>query len=1193
DQDEDDDSGRNLLEPPKLEIKGQVRENGDDDDDDENKPGRRRVMMSSVFDAVDEGLGEEYEETPWVPPTVERAMEHRERSIYRGGKSGVRETKIHELEDMGIGVSLYFQFLKFLTFTYLVLMILSLPSLIFATAGSGFPEVNVLSGLLWTMVGNVGYPCEEGATSEQYTAGCNATLSTTQDIYGHVYTLVDISYTITSFEFISSAFFALMIIYWTWRTRAAVDKARGWLHVDANKITATDYAVYVEGLPKNAGRRDIGRFFRQEKRTNVELYQLEKADWKGRPPYETAQSVFSVDNTGDKWYKGKWVAEVCVAREVGREIKAYKDKKDTVMELKRKRAEAKMYNEGTPLLDGNGADPRQFAKSVKAADKLGEKIARTTDKIMEARKDIDAKQARDCLRGKACVGCFIVFNHPLSLHRCMEDFSKLGWKYPRELKFEGRHKLKVSKALEPDNIIWENLEFGKTKRWWRRNCTSFVSAILLVLSFAVVLGMNGVQDTFSQKMPKIEYCETEVPALFFNNYSVVASSVDSISLVRPDQSYRADYDKDCQDTLGDDTSAYIVYTIESGTNSWESPALNYSLSACEPDADICPAAGEALRCPCSSADNNQECDTLSCNLYDDDDGCANFPFNTVSGCYCYGRLLGNQAKGNIISAAKDLRANDSAVCGAFVLAFLFAKVLNVLISFVTPTINTLLEKSLTGLVDWEHNTSDDEAATRLMFGVFQTQYINTGILFLLVYGTAPEGYTTPQILQDVQIYTGPYNDFSRAWQMDAGNQLLISFILAALTPHFWPLLDYFVFSKRKQRKAKKGIEEGDGSYAMQSDLNEVFVGPEFDFTVRYSYLLTLLFVSMTYSGGLFIMNSLSFFFFLITYWIDKMMLLRFYHRPPHREDALQRQVNNTLPYALLIHLCFTCWFLGNDSLKSEVITSSVQQAAAYEGTIANLEAQYGLLVSRLVRTNVFPVFLLTLVIFVWCLLDFIGKFFPLLAFIAKVIRMILGLCFGGVTKRRVIVPGKKIRSKWTSEVAAYTDVYYQYIPKNGDLTTAQKLEGWMVSHLPGGETVKKKGWDLDQEHLTGRDAKFSWEVIADNSVFTYRIDLVPGYAEIIGALKEEERLYKADIEAGSESEEEEEEEDEEEEGEDDEEEDEEARHTGSHNPPPLACSAKKNAYNPFAEFEEGAKDGDMTGGDDNSYNPFDDFMGGV
>lgn len=41
-------------------------------------------------------------------------------------------------------------------------------------------------------------------------------------------------------------------------------------------------------------------------------------------------------------------------------------------------------------------------------------------------------------------------------------------------------------------------------------------------------------------------------------------------------------------------------------------------------------------------------------------------------------------------------------------------------------------------------------------------------------------------------------------------------------------------------------------------------------------------------------------------------------------------------------------------------------------------------------------------------------------------------------------------------MAAYTDVYFQYIPVDGDLTTAEKLEGWMVSHLADNTVVKKK-----------------------------------------------------------------------------------------------------------------------------------------
>ena len=66
------------------------------------------------------------------------------------------------------------------------------------------------------------------------------------------------------------------------------------------------------------------------------------------------------------------------------------------------------------------------------------------------------------------------------------------------------------KAPEPDNIIWENLEFSKTKRYFRQNVTSLVSFVLLLVAFALVLGASGIQKTYAQIVPKITYCQSEV-----------------------------------------------------------------------------------------------------------------------------------------------------------------------------------------------------------------------------------------------------------------------------------------------------------------------------------------------------------------------------------------------------------------------------------------------------------------------------------------------------------------------------------------------------------------------------------------------------------------------------------------------------------------------------------------------------------
>lgn len=49
----------------------------------------------------------------------------------------------------------------------------------------------------------------------------------------------------------------------------------------------------------------------------------------------------------------------------------------------------------------------------------------------------------------------------------------------------------------------------------------------------------------------------------------------------------------------------------------------------------------------------------------------------------------------------------------------------------------------------------------------------------------------------------------------------------------------------------------------------------------------------------------------------------------------------------------------------------------------------------------------------------------------------------------------------------------------------------------------------EEEAPPGRgDAKFSWEVIRDNSIFTYRIDLVPAYAEVMAALQASQQYGK-------------------------------------------------------------------------------------
>ncbi|CAM9399725.1 unnamed protein product, partial [Phaeothamnion confervicola] len=536
---------------------------------------------------------------------------------------------------------------------------------------------------------------------------------------------------------------------------------------------------------------------------------------------------------------------------------------------------------------------------------------------------------------------------------------------------------------------------------------------------------------------------------------------------------------------------------------------------------VCPVAGDGPQCPCLDPSDGTTCEAVACVSSPDD--CTTFAFSTIAGCYCYDRLFGSDSGQNFITRVQDVKDADSDVCGPFLLSMSIAAGLSLVIAATTPFINACLVASSRALVAWERNLSDDVAATRLMFSVFRAQFVNTGVLTLLVYGRPPSDYTLPEPLPTLGVFDGDYDDFSRRWYSDAGARLVIAFVLAAIMPHLSPLFHHFVLARGRRVTAAVHVAHGHHKYAMQYDVNQNFVGPVFEFTTRYSYILTLLFVGYMYSGGIVIMPFLCLVFFCFTYWLDKLLLLRFYRRPPHRGDALQQRANAILPAALLLHLSFTIWAYGNpDLLESTIITeTSAGYADGYANTVAKYEDQYGIFATRIVRANVFPLFLLWVVVAALCFVEAFGHVLPVHRWAARAVRAICCFCCrkkGGSRGARY-GGAESAANRWTTEVAPYTDIYYKYIEKGGQLTTQEKVEGWMVSHLPDGTDVKKKGWSINDTTVqpTGRDAKFSWEVVADNGICTFRMEQVPGYAEIVAAIKEEERMYKADLNAAEDS----------------------------------------------------------------------------
>jgi hypothetical protein len=158
---------------------------------------------------------------------------------------------------------------------------------------------------------------------------------------------------------------------------------------------------------------------------------------------------------------------------------------------------------------------------------------------------------------------------------------------------------------------------------------------------------------------------------------------------------------------------------------------------------------------------------------------------------------------------------------------------------------------------------------------------------------------------------------------------------------------------------------------MQHDLDMLEVGPVFDATTHTAQLLTLLFFAMMFAPGLPLLMPLCCLTFVMYFRVDKLLLCRFYQKPPQIGDGSIRIVLNFLPYAGLIRLSFALWMFSCGEIfpKDEDIShSSTATNAAYRLMLQHYRESSAIPTAlnfakdRVLQQNVFPLFVAIIVL---------------------------------------------------------------------------------------------------------------------------------------------------------------------------------------------------------------------------------------
>jgi hypothetical protein len=331
----------------------------------------------------------------------------------------------------------------------------------------------------------------------------------------------------------------------------------------------------------------------------------------------------------------------------------------------------------------------------------------------------------------------------------------------------------------------------------------------------------------------------------------------------------------------------------------------------------------------------------------------------------------------------------------------------------------------------------------------------------------------------------------------------------------------------------------------QKELNKLEVGPVFDTTVSNAEILALLFLAMSFGAGLPVMMPMAFVAFAGYFWINKVLLCRYNQRPPHVSEYAIQLAINTLPYAALLRLGVACWMFSNTTVFP--INSSDSSSTTYKSFLIMLEKSWldympslSLIIKRMCRQNVFPLFAMFVGIIVYRIVFYLWQNFKLSWFVQvfDYYCRLNTIRIKSYRKEDMLHPYllHQLQQKLRSETAPFSSEFYKFVKNKNEIPNScwkiftdsdvvelsedDSLNGWILIEKDGyvmkvlpraGENnvvghevheIVKGASHLTTSDIAGEGFMYTYEFIADHGTNSYSLNRIPAYQSAIAALTE-------------------------------------------------------------------------------------------
>lgn len=210
-------------------------------------------------------------------------------------------------------------------------------------------------------------------------------------------------------------------------------------------------------------------------------------------------------------------------------------------------------------------------------------------------------------------------------------------------------------------------------------------------------------------------------------------------------------------------------------------------------------------------------------------------------------------------------------------------------------------------------------------------------------------------------FSGSFTDFSPRWYLIVGEPLTMIVILQIFFPHFSLILNGIMTFFNRCMDRSCTFNRMYTKKVAQKEYENLYIGPQFILQVRLAQMLTIVFVCMIFGSGIPMLYVITWLSFIITYWTDKILILRYYRKTDEFDEKLTKKFVSVLPWSIILHI-IVGWYMYSYPylLTSEVMMVSVPSYLAEESGFLNDPRRYETMHMQSFSSNAFLIILLLL-----------------------------------------------------------------------------------------------------------------------------------------------------------------------------------------------------------------------------------------